>query len=155
MRLLSTLYAIAAISGALSVVAATPIQGFLHMFRHTSSPQPLEERQVYNCTDPQADFAEQCWSQLGLSDYLMNPTTGWNVTTPMCSTADDGTDSDGSNCCKPDQPWTTCYLHLAHGFAGDDCSTINTGSCSYDHTLAVDPRIAPQVRYVMRNIYGK
>lgn len=158
MRLARTLYATAVICGTLSDVAASPIRTFLDQLRHLSSPPPappLEERDVVNCTDMSADFFDVCWTQLGLTDYLQDPETGWNVTTRICSETNDGSDSDGSHCCKPGQPWSTCFLHLAHGFAGDDCSTINTGSCSYDATLAVDPSIAPKVRYVMRNIYGK
>ena len=70
-------------------------------------------------------------------------------TTPNCTE-----DSSGANCCKPDEPWSTCYLHLAHGVSGDDCSEINPQSCTWDATLDVDPKIAAQVRYVMRNIYS-
>lgn len=155
MRLPPTLYAVAATCGILSIVVASPIQGVLDMFRHPSSSKSLDERQLFNCTDPAADFSEYCWAQLGLSDYLLNPDTGWFATTRKCSTTNDGSKAYGSNCCKPDQTWSTCYLHLAHGFAGAECSTINSGSCTYDPTLAVDPSIAPKVRYVMRNIYGK
>jgi len=155
MRLLPILYAIAAICGVLRIVAASPIQGLLDMFRHASSSKALDERQLYNCTDPAADFSEFCWTQLGLSDYLTHPETGWLATTRKCSTSNDGSNSDGSNCCKQEQTWSTCFLHLAHGFAGAECDTINSGSCAYDPTLAVDPSIAPKVRYVVKNIYGK
>lgn len=155
MRRLSILYGITATCGLLSTVVASPIQGFLDMFGHGSSSSSLEERQLYNCTDPAADFSEYCWARLGVSDYLTNPVTGWLATTRKCSTTDDGTKSYGSNCCKPDQTWSMCYLHLAHGYAGADCSTINSGSCAYDPTLAVDPSIAAIARYVVRNIYGK
>ena len=102
-----------------------------------------------------ADFDESCWATLGLSDYLLDPVTGWNVTTRRCSLVEDDTDSDGSDCCKIGEPWSKCFLHLAHGVAGSDCSEINAQMCSWDPTLAVDPSIAPQVRYVMRNIYGE
>ena len=147
-----TLGAVAAAWGAY-FSTASPVRGLVHRFIPRAAP--LEPRQVVNCTDIHADFDESCWATLGLSDYLLDPITGWNVTTRVCSTTDDGTDSDGSDCCKPDQPWSTCYLHLAHGVAGSDCSEINAQMCSWDPTLAVAPIIAPQVRYVMRNIYGK
>ncbi|KAG7005643.1 hypothetical protein G7Y79_00018g044500 [Physcia stellaris] len=117
-----------------------------------ASPIPettLQNRYTVDCTDLAADFDYTCWATLGLSDYLISPETGWMYTTPNCTE-----DSSGANCCKPDEPWSTCYLHLAHGVAGDDCSEINPQSCTYDATLDVDPKIAAQVRYVMRNIYS-
>ena len=118
-----------------------------------ASPIPettLQRRQTVNCTDLKADFDSSCWVTLGLSDYLIHPQTGWTFTTPSCTE-----NSSGANCCKPDEPWSTCYLHLAHGVAGDDCSEINPQSCTWDASLDVDPSIAAQVRYVMRNIYSK
>ena len=118
-----------------------------------ASPIPeslLQHRQTVNCTDLKADFDASCWMTLGLSDYLEYPETGWMYTTPKCSEG-----QSGANCCMPDVPWTTCYLHLAHGVSGADCSEINPQACSWDPTLDVDPSIAPQVRYVMRNIYSK
>ena len=147
-----TLGAILATCGAL-FSTASPVRGLIDLFRPKAAP--IEPRALVNCTDMSADFDESCWATLGLSDYLLDPVTGWNATTRRCSTVEDGTDSDGSDCCKTDQPWTTCYLHLAHGVAGSDCSEINAQMCTWDPTLAVDPRIAPQVRYVMRNIYGR
>lgn len=147
-----TLGAIAAACGAF-VSTASPVRGLIDAFLPRTAP--VEPRATFNCTDLHADFDETCWAYLGLSDYLLDPVTGWNKTTRICSTVEDGTDSDGSDCCKPDQPWSTCYLHLAHGVAGSDCSEINAQMCSWDPTMAVAPSIAPQVRYVMRNIYGR
>ena len=118
-----------------------------------ASPIPetiLQRRQTVNCTDLNADFDSSCWATLGLSDYLIYPQTGWMFTTPSCSE-----DSSDTNCCKPDEPWSTCYLHLAHGVAGSDCSEINPQSCTWDPSLDVNPSIAAQVRYVMRNIYSR
>lgn len=117
-----------------------------------ASPLPrsnVEARYIANCTDLGAKFDPSCWYTLDLSDYLVHPTTGWIFTTPQCLGHDDGHD-----CCLEGELWSICYLRLAHGFDGDDCSEINTQSCSYDPTMAVDPRIAPEVRYVMRNIYS-
>ena len=109
----------------------------------------LQIRQTVNCTDLKASFDSSCWTALGLSDYLEYPETGWMFTTPKCS---EGQSAD--NCCEPDQPWSTCYLRLAHGYPGQDCSEINPQACTWDSTLAVDPRIAAEVRYVTRNIYS-
>ena len=154
MRLHNTLLVVSAVYCSLSPVSGSPLSAFLDIAGGASAAllgtPSLAERQVVNCTDPQADFSEECWGMLNLTSWLQN----WNQTTRICSTVDDGTDSDGSECCKPDQPWTTCFLHLAHGVAGSDCSEINAQPCSWDAEVAVDPSIAPQVRYVMRNIYG-
>ena len=117
-----------------------------------SSPIPevsLQSRQTINCTDLKASFDSSCWTTLGLSDYLEYPETGWMFTKPICTEG-----QSGANCCKPDQPWSTCYLRLAHGYAGQDCSEINPQTCTWDSTLAVDPSIAAEVRYVTRNIYS-
>lgn len=117
-----------------------------------ASPIPettVQTRQVVNCTDLEANFDSSCWTTLGLSRYLEYPETGWIFTTPKCTE-----DQGGANCCKPDQPWSTCYLRLAHGYPGQDCSEINSQACTWDATLAVDPRIAAEVRYVIRNIYS-
>ena len=117
-----------------------------------TSPIPetaLQTRQTVNCTDLGANFDSSCWITLGLSGYLSYPETGWMYTTPNCTE-----DQSGANCCKPDQPWSTCYLRLAHGYSGQDCSKINPTACTWDPTLAVDPKIAAEVRYVSRNIYS-
>ena len=116
-----------------------------------TSPIPetaLETRHTINCTDLKADFDSSCWFTLELSDYLKYPGTGWIYTTPIC------TEDQSKNCCEPDQPWSTCYLRLAHGYAGKDCSEMNPQACTWDSTLAVDPKIAAQVRYVTRSIYS-
>ena len=115
----------------------------------------LEERDTYNCTDLQANFDSRCWDQLDLSGYLMNPTTGWNHTVRICSDVENAENNDGSDCCKQGEAWTTCYLRLAHGTPGQDCSQINSQFCSYQSTLAsnLDPNTRPEVQYIMKNIY--
>ena len=139
-----------------SFCSASPVQGPIDLLTPIAAPlkPPIEPRQLVDCRDMAAEFDESCWATLGLSDYLLDPLTGWNATTRTCSTLDDGTDSDGSDCCEGDEPWSKCFLRLAHGVAGSDCSEINAQLCTWDSTLAVAPSIAPQVRYVMRNIYG-
>lgn len=117
-----------------------------------SSPLPksdLSIRQVVNCTDLKSSFDSSCWNTLNLAAYLNDPETGWHRTAAICTG-----DEDDAGCCLPTEPWTTCYIRLAHGFPGTDCSEINAQDCSYDPSLAVDPRIAPYVAYTMKTIYG-
>ena len=111
----------------------------------------LESRQAINCTDVAAPFNEACWGTLKVGDWLNNPTTGWNKTTPICTGS-----QDGAACCEPNEIWTTCFLRLAYGTSGRDCSEINPQYCSFSPDLSVhlDPKIVPQVRYVVENIYG-
>ena len=106
---------------------------------------------VVNCTDAEAIFDSSCWDTLHVPEYILN----WNRTTPICAADKDGTDQDGSTCCEPDEPWSTCFLRLAHGIAGADCSSVIAQTCSWDPTLSPDlpSSVVPQVRYVMRNIY--
>lgn len=117
-----------------------------------SSPLPksdLDIRQVVTCTDLKASFDSSCWKALNLGGYLNDPETGWNRTAAICSG-----DEDDAACCLPTEPWTTCYLRLAHGFPGTDCSEINAQDCSYNPSLAVDASIAPYVAYTMKTIYA-
>lgn len=117
----------------------------------TRDPSVLS-RQTIDCTDLSAPFHESCWATLDLENWLNNATTGWNETTKVCQGTGPG--EDGSACCGPTEPWTTCFLRLAHGFPGDDCTVLNTGFCSYDRSLAVNAAIAPEVAYIVNNIYG-
>lgn len=110
-----------------------------------------EKRDTYNCTDLEAAFDSTCWLELNLTTYLFQ----WNATTRVCSDVQSPEDNDGSNCCMPNEPWTTCYLRLAHGAPGQDCSQINPQACTYSSTLNpyMDPSIKPMVQYIMKNIY--
>lgn len=109
----------------------------------------LQQRQRVDCYDTSSAFSNSCSDILGLGGYLDYPVTGWNKTVPICS----GWDLD-SKCCIAMEPWTTCYLRLAHNISGSDCSQINAQTCSYDISMAVDPSIAPDVAYTMENIYA-
>ena len=109
----------------------------------------LEERYIINCTDPGAAFDVSCWGQLDLSDWLNNPTTGWNKTTQVCNET-----QDSAKCCIPGEAWTTCFLRLGHGFGGVDCTEINAQTCSLDMSQKTPPETTAQVHYVMKNIYG-
>lgn len=75
----------------------------LWLFVVIASPYPthsLVSRDTINCTDLTADFDSSCWYRLGLSDYLVHPTTGWIYTFPTCT--ENGT---GADCCKPGVAW--------------------------------------------------
>lgn len=117
----------------------------------------LAERATYNCTDLQAAFDQRCWVELGLSGFLMDPNEGWNHTVRICGTSESAENNDGSDCCKPGEPWTTCFLRLAHGTPGQDCSQINSQFCSYQSHLdpGLPEAVKPQYQYIMKNIYGK
>ena len=117
------------------------------LFTSLASASPLlNERQTIDCVNPQASFSSSCWDTLDIPKYLNN----WIKTTPKCEP-----NGRGIGCCIADEPWSTCFLRLAHGVSGADCSEISSTTCSWDPTLASDlaPAIKPQVRYVMRNIY--
>lgn len=112
-----------------------------------SASPVLSQRQKPDCVNPRASFSSSCWTTLDIPQYLDN----WIKTTPNC----ERNGGDGSSCCTVDEAWSTCFLRLAHGVAGADCSEISAPTCSWDPTLAsnLPPAIKPQVRYVVRNIY--
>ena len=117
----------------------------------------IEERATYNCSDLKATFDRRCWVELGLSGFLIDPTAGWNHTVRICEDVESVESNDGSDCCKTGEPWTTCFLRLAHGTPGQDCSQINSQFCAYQSNLdpSMDPAVKPQYQYIMKNIYCK
>ncbi len=123
---------------------------FLGLESISCSPIPwLSERQDDpQCGNPAAVFVSSCWTTLGVSNYLENPQTGWNHTIPVCS--------DSTKCCLLNEAWTTCYLRLGRGVAGEDCTTMDDSQCKWNGEISsyLDPSIYAQVRYVMKSIYG-
>ena len=117
-----------------------------------ASPLQSRAEAAVNCTDPGAVFDSSCWAQLGVSDFLNNPKTGWNVTTKTCSQSS----GDGSDCCVIGELWSTCFLRLALG-PGEDCSIISTNSCTDEGRLSstIPQAVAPQYRYVVWAITGE
>lgn len=117
----------------------------------------LDKRYTYDCTDLKAAFDSRCWAELDLTAYLTDPVTGWNHTVRQCGAGDTARNDDGADCCKPNEPWTTCFLRLAHGTPGQDCSQINAQFCSYQSGLDpnIRPDLQPKVQYIMKNIYCK
>lgn len=104
---------------------------------------------LVNCSDLAASFDETCWGVLDLSDWLNNPTTGWNKTAPICKATE-----DDAKCCVEGVPWTTCFLRLTRGRADEDCSMINAQNCPSNLPNQLDPNISAEAQYVMKNIYG-
>ena len=130
----------------------TPRRSYRREIDLSIGDESLEKRDGYNCTSPGSNFNAACWAELNLSDYLLNPVTGWNHTTPIC-----GPTQDGSTCCNSDETWTKCYLRLAFGHDGYDCSQINPQKCSYQSSLSpnLNASILPQVNYIVENIFSE
>lgn len=179
MRRSSSLFPVAAAFLVLILAAASPLQrshlmgidGSLSSFSgwnplrllQREPDLPLQEkRQTVNCTDLSAAFNSECWQQLQLSNYLLGGGEwglGWNKSTRVCDTESaDVNNNDGTNCCLPEEAWTTCYLRLAQGGGTQDCSQINAQFCSMPSENALSAGLAnsirPEVQYVQKNIYG-
>ena len=133
-----TSFQILAASACLHLAAPSP------MYADVSFPE-VETRATSICTDLNAERTAGCWDELNIPDYIV----GWNLTTPTCAASG----GDGSNCCEPQEPWTTCFLRLAYGHAGSDCSDINPQNCNLAPVSPdLDPSIAPKAAYVVQNI---
>ena len=126
-----------------TLLASSIITTALAFPHHNPDASSLEPRSI-NCTDLGAPLDASCWATLDLSDWLTN----WNNTTPTCTQ-----DQDGAACCLVGEAWNRCFLRLAHGSAGSDCTNINMQGCTWTQYLAVSHDIAPQVFYIMTNIY--
>ena len=114
-------------------------------FTVASPIQSINERYVdVDCHNEGSMFMSECWTRLGISDWL----TRWNQTTPVCS--------DSSRCCSDDEPWSTCFLRLARGRGGQDCTTVDDQPCTWDNEVSeyLHPSIYHEVRYVVKSIYG-
>ena len=126
-----------AVSACLLFVRASPIST-------DSDIGNLEIRQTADCNNTRSVASTTCWDELDIPDYL----SGWNRTTPMCAASD-----DGHNCCQPEEPWSKCFLRLAYGNTGSDCTQINPQRCSLNRlSPGLDPSIASKVRYIVQNI---
>ena len=104
---------------------------------------------VINCTDVRAIIDSSCWNTLDIPKYL----DGWNKTTPTCAANDDA----GLACCHAGEAWSTCFIRLSYDAVGADCANITPQGCGYPGlslSPTLSPSIAPQVRYVLQNIYN-
>lgn len=90
-----------------------------------------------NCTDLSSSTGAtypSCWDSLGMMLWMFH----WNSTTKTC---------------EPGEIWSTCFLRLAYGSAGYDCSMLGSLNCTA-------PRLGGPVQdahvfYGAYNIYGK
>ncbi|KAI9758638.1 MAG: hypothetical protein M4579_002949 [Chaenotheca gracillima] len=111
---------------------------------------PLDERQApasapQKCTDLSATVDSSCWDALGIPDWL-------NAWYPRTKCGPDAVDD--AKCCTASEAWSTCFLRLSQPTSGSDCTEID--SCNtYIPNINVDASIAPQVHYVVYNIYSK
>ena len=89
-----------------------------------------------NCTDLSSSTGAtypSCWDTLGMFEWMFN----W---------------SHSNNTCEPAEIWSTCFLRLAYGSAGYECSTLGSANCTAP-TLG-GPVTDAQVFYGALNIYG-
>ena len=104
--------------------------------------QILEHRQANICTDGRWGIDSSCWTDLNLTSYL----TQWNTTTPV--------GCDDPTCCRETELWSQCFIRLAsNGTDHDDCSQIGGCTSSDPSNFPVDSSIAPEVGYIVHNIY--
>lgn len=105
----------------------------------------LDVRAV-SCNNTGSVYDNSCWQTLGLTSWL----SSWQAR--PC-----GAEDDGSNCCEANDNWSTCFLRLAKGEDGYNCSEINNGFCSFDPKLSstLNPEIVPMVHYVVKNIFSE
>ncbi len=125
-----------ALSGHYALISASPL---------------LPRQQTHNCTDLHAIYDSRCWAELGMVDFLTDPKTGWNTSTKTCDKS-----TDGANCCLLNEAWSTCFMRLALGSPGHDCSQINSQACTFQVASAgqVDPALQPKYQYALKAIFG-
>ena len=90
-----------------------------------------------NCTDLSDTTGatySSCWDTLGMNQWMVS----WNYTAKPC---------------KPGEMWSTCFLRLAYGSGGYDCSRLGSLNCTAPQLGG--PITDAQVFYGAYNIYGK
>ena len=125
-------------SAAFSITAALPQRTAI-----TQAPKPV------NCTDisSPAKYNSSCWDQLNVPSYL----TEWQATIPTCK----ATSANNNACCNVAEYWANCFLRLATGVKGGDCSAVGGPSCNYSAQISpslLSSPTAPQINYVLRGI---
>lgn len=90
-----------------------------------------------NCTDLSSSTGAtypSCWDTLQMNQWMFN----WNFTTKTC---------------EQGEIWSNCFLRLAYGSTGYDCSTLGSLNCSAPRLGG--PVTDAHVFYGAFNIYGK
>lgn len=80
----------------------------------------------YNCLDPGNPLKAECWSVLGLNEWLPQ----WFLKTPQCP---HGSASEVEcNIQDPPEPWTTTFMRIATGGGNwNGCSKVGSANCQY------------------------
>lgn len=112
----------------------------------TGAPMSNMDVRAVNCNDTGSIYVSSCLETLGLTDWL----SGWQA--PAC-----GPEDDGANCCEANDNWSTCFLRLAKGEDGFNCTEINNGFCAFDPKLSstLNAEIVRMVHYVVKNIFSQ
>lgn len=79
----------------------------------TPSATTAKSTSTPNCTDLSNSTGAvypSCWDILGMDEWMFE----WNSATMTC---------------KGEEIWSTCFLRLAYGSAGYDCSTLGNLKC--------------------------
>lgn len=108
---------------------------FLPSLEEDRTARPLRIRQELNesCIDLTAPLTQECYQEMEISQYLIS----WPLT----------------NLCDIGELWSTCFIRLATGKSGVDCTTLDSTLCNLQGLdLVVDPSIKPVVRYVIATI---
>ncbi|KAL8662970.1 MAG: hypothetical protein Q9202_004293 [Teloschistes flavicans] len=142
-RLSAALLALYSAPSVLAVPVESASSSGLLLSRDTVALKPS------NCSDPDEPVTPTCWTSLKVADYLNN----WNKTTHICGSRD----TNGVGCCVEEEPWTTCFIRLSTGYAGDSCDNLGGNYCqnvpkNLDEDLAPDDQ-APAI-YVLNAIYA-
>lgn len=103
-----------------------------------------------NCSDPGEPVTPSCWTSLKVADYLNN----WKKTTRVCGESD----TNGVGCCVKEEPWSTCFIRLSTGFAGDSCTGLWGDTYCRIVPTELNKDLAPAAlapaRYLLNAIYA-
>ena len=131
-RLALLFYVGQAISGLVNYPATTrPHSLTIAVATTTATAQPLPD--LATCADVSSQIYPSCWDTLGMDDWIVN----WNKVTTTCNKG---------------EMWSSCFMRLAFGETGHDCSTLGSLNCTAPE-LGQTPTEA-HAFYGAYNIYG-
>ena len=117
--------------------AAPPTYASSQNNDHTLPASTTHNSSNPNCTDLSGTTGAtypSCWNTLGMFEWMEK----WNSSTRTC---------------KPKEIWSSCFLRLAYGRAGYDCSTLGSLNCTAPRLGG--PVTDPHIFYGAYNIYGR